>query len=506
MTSFYRGQILDSFDNPTILHFFHQDTELELNEALIMEKRKWPNYKVGDILILLVLFAGFFVISSDSYWIDEGNAMLKATQPSFIEWFRVLISEGGSDCQMPGYMLYLWLWEKIANGSEWVMRLSNLPWLIIACYSFRSRPMVILLLALSPFTVYYINELRPYAMQIAGGAILVGSLGEFQKGEGTALKFLLGLFILCASSLLGVLWSFAAIIYLVKIVKISVLREKFLIRGFVVLPLFAVLGVYYFWTLIQGHGAASVGGRPLLSLAQVVYEILGFSGLGPGRIELREDLTVLKSYLEPILLMAMVLGGALLYSIRIIWKNKENSYYQAGMVSFFFIMAVLVSLMYTRDFRLLGRHCAPMLAVYCLVLSFCISNNEENYKIKKVGYLLGILVFLGFLMSSFSLRLAQRHRKDDYRSASDLAKEAVSGGKKVYWLADRATGKVYGLHPELPEIVHFGPWEGGEILPGSLLIISKPDVYDSKGLFKKKAIEAGYSNTLELQAFSIWKD
>src|SRR3982751_5499296 len=132
-----------------------------------------------------------FAITNQSLWIDEANAAMKAVQPSLGAWWDTLVTEKGSDLQMPLYMFYLWAWEKIAGHSEVALRFANIPWLLAAHYAlFRTarrrelKPWPLLLItSVNPFLWFYMNEARPYVMQYAGSCLVICALSEFLNGS-----------------------------------------------------------------------------------------------------------------------------------------------------------------------------------------------------------------------------------------------------------------------------------------------------------------------------------
>ena len=63
--------------------------------------------------LFLLLIAGataFLAVSSQSLWIDEANSAVKAIVPTWSEFVAKMSVERGSDLQMPGYMILLWIW------------------------------------------------------------------------------------------------------------------------------------------------------------------------------------------------------------------------------------------------------------------------------------------------------------------------------------------------------------------------------------------------------------
>ncbi len=472
--------------------------------SLVWKNSAWVSLPVfwGSLLLAVTY------ISGDSYWIDEGNAMAKAVQASLGGWWKALLTQGGSDSQMPVYMFYIWIWQKWAGNSEWFMRLSNLPFFILAACYLRRMPAVLLFVAVSPFTAYYLNELRPYAMQIAAGAVIWGSLVKLhQEGKGHV-SFVVGLFMLCGSSLLGVIWVFCAVGFLVLSERKKLLSPQWLKLVFLSAPVFGLLGLFYLYTLMLGCGGASMGGNVLLSMAQVGYELIGAAGLGPGRIELREHPSSLKEYIVPIALLLIVTTASLIFSLRRICSTKatmkifwHTSLCVAGV---FIIFAILIL---AKDFRLLGRHCSPAVILMAVLFSFTISNAESNKKMRAASLMTGFFLSACLLFSSLQLRLSPRHKKDDYKGAASIAKKALRKGKNVYWLADAATAEIYSLNGDDPLLQKMGAWKKGDALKkNSLIIFSKPDIYDPTNAFPKAAKSQNYHITQKLQAFTVWED
>jgi hypothetical protein len=86
----------------------------------------------------------------------------------------------GSDLQMPLYMLWIWACEKVFGSGEIALRAVNLFWILpglIALWLALARQprlqlAVFLVTICNPFVWYYLNETRPYAMQIGASLFL----------------------------------------------------------------------------------------------------------------------------------------------------------------------------------------------------------------------------------------------------------------------------------------------------------------------------------------------
>src|ERR1035438_9547772 len=99
-------------------------------------------------------------------------------------------------------------------------------------------------------------------------------------------------------------------------------------------------------------------------------------------------------------------------------------------------------LAYCLDLRLLPRHLTPlMLLVICFagwLLERCWKRGLPG-KALVAGF---VIVSIG---SAGQIRLAARHRPDNYRHAAAIAKREISAGMTVLWAADRHTALYYGV-------------------------------------------------------------
>lgn len=241
-------------------------------------------------LLVLAVFISFTFISSDSFWIDEGNTAFKASRPTLVNWWKAMHAVTGSDSQMPGFMLYAWIWEKLVPNTEFYLRASNIPWLAILICSLRRFKFAWLLIVTSPFILSYLSEFRPYMMTMAGTGLALSGLSKISKIHASTVKgyplVLLGCLIMSSSSLIGVVWSIGCFVYLILVeprnTKIYLKKPSTYYYGI----LFAGLAYYYVWTLTQGQKAASMGGGIITSVGASIYELIGLYGLGPGKLNL----------------------------------------------------------------------------------------------------------------------------------------------------------------------------------------------------------------------------
>lgn len=199
--------------------------------------------------MLLEKHAGLFVVllgstlisliaaSNDSLWIDEGRwayaAIGKATDVvNLDQGLRVWQSPKNwvqfSDPAKPLYGIYIWSWEKIFGHSERILRLSNLPWFLLAQAALwlglsklpRLRWMVALGMAISPIVWFYLNEVSHYIMLLAGACLVLGLLvrlatseNDLEQLKGRHFWWLgSGLLLLCGSNAIGIPWAGASLV------------------------------------------------------------------------------------------------------------------------------------------------------------------------------------------------------------------------------------------------------------------------------------------------------
>ena len=127
-----------------------------------------------SVLVMAGLLVCLTAINTQSYWIDEAGTAYKAMQPTLPDWWHAMRAEGNSNLQLPAYLLFAWVWEKLAGLDEFALRAGNglwfLPGLVVMALALKRTSLwcwgVALALLFSPFAWYYLNEARPYAMQI----------------------------------------------------------------------------------------------------------------------------------------------------------------------------------------------------------------------------------------------------------------------------------------------------------------------------------------------------
>lgn len=457
----------------------------------------------------LTVIAYVLWVSAASLWIDEGNAALKAVQRSLAAWYDTLQTSGGSDAQMPGFMLYGWLWEKLFGRSEFGLRASNLPWYFLALWCLRGKRWELLALGLSPFVLYYVNEFRPYMMQIAGGAVAASGLRMLGRDLTVAWRQILGgCLILCAASLIGVLWA-AGVVVAAVILRPDLLRTKMVWRDSAVVSLaFAGMGWYYLRSLLMGQGAAALSGGLLMSVGACVYELMGLLGLGPGKGELRVNPASVRDYVMPLAVAATLVSGTWLAGLAGVWRSISPRRGWALLAGIAIPIGALVVLLFLKDFRLLARHLAPLVVLLAMLTGNALAGSGLAGSWKKVARVCAAAAVLIGVVSALSSRFSARHHKDDYRQAAQVANAACARGRPVVWAADVPTGLYYGLRFEQAGAQGAcRVWDASQPVAfagDEMVLLSKPDLYDPQGALRGALHDAGFAVVDEMPAFTLW--
>jgi hypothetical protein len=469
--------------------------------------------------------------SRDSVWTDEAQTYHYAKQPSFQAWRAELVSAKESETLMPIGMLVPWVAAKVVGTSEWSMRAVNILWAILALIPLLlisrrlSLPWLPILFIVQPFLWFYSNEARPYVLQIAEGSWLLLSLLRYIELGGRGVRwvwcFVVAGTLLCSTSLLGVVPFVATLAVGIAVLgKIGTRpsRAAWVPLALSVPPLL-LLGWYYLSALHRGAGASKVWPVNASNIAFAFYELLGFAGLGPGRVALRGAaagshegglMVSLAPYLPGIVaLFILYCVIALGYSRGL--RTPERALYllvPSGVV----VLSVsgLAILAGAAHFPFWGRHLAPVFPA--IVLIAAISLSSLGFRRSATWGLAATLCVVLFA-SSLQLKYADRHAKDDYRGATNRAAAALSTGKRVWWFADVWASRYYGLDVTIKDPQASGlpirpdDFSGRyeQLPPPDLIVLSKPDIYDKDSSLRAFIQQAGYRQSGQLQAFQFFE-
>jgi hypothetical protein len=289
-----------------------------------------------------------------------------------------------------------------------------------------------------------------------------------------------------------------------------------------------VLVLYYWWTLAEGKGAQTVGkwGVGLKNLLFAGYELLGFTGFGPGRYTLRQlsidggVSTAVKSLVHHPAAAGMVLL-AFLYvwsSVRLVrWVRTDRSTdLQVVLCAVLVIswgVAALYMLSVAASFPFWGRHLAPLLAFVTFVVAVA-SAAPPGGRRTLADNVLPVLLCVTLLSSSLLVRFHTGHARDDYRSAVAVAQAALGDGLVVWWSASPSPALYYGLttceygQPTTPrcaiEVINMNAAALVNLPRPDLIIASKPDLYDENDALMNYIRSSQFKDSKSFAAFQIF--
>ena len=474
--------------------------------------------------------------SDHSLWIDEAGTALFAEPRSLTDWWEALRSWIDSERLMPLAMFTTWLGAQVLGAGEWALRGINLVWAWAAVAAFarigkvRGLWWLPLLLVVQPFLWFYVNEARPYAMQIAAGAWLLAALVTCREERGESQPcwvphFAIASVVLAGASLLGAVllvpfWGALAFHYL-RLQRWPRGRTRAWLGGS--LAALMLLAAYYGWSLAAGAGAAKVWQLSPASIGFAGYQFLGFGGLGPERVALRELgrggaghlVAGLKPYALPLGALAFAYAVALLRPLGRADRRArllEVCALPMGLAISGFVC--VLGLAWIVGFTFWDRHVAALFpaVVYACAEFLRAGSRPLRLLPAAAGLLLGLLL----LGSSVQLRWNPRHGHDDYRSAAQAASTATAAGLRVWWVANDRPAHYYELPlstdpQDATKPLHIAGYLNAQAgasldaLPApARVIVSKPDLHDPGGVVATYLATHGYEVAETFPAFRIY--
>jgi hypothetical protein len=422
-------------------------------------------------------------------------------------------------------MFTAWLAEKFIGSGEWQLRAQNILWgtaaLAAMAYSGRRlrMPWLPLLMVIQPFLWFYMSESRHYVLHLAAGAWLLASLITIIQCAGSgwvwaaifggaALALSYGTML--APITIGSFILFGAALAIRNGWRIQKKAAAIVVvAGLLCLP----AAFHYRQTLARDAKGAELWKVGPTYLPYVFYELTGLNGLGPGTADLRviareRDVGSIvarhKGEVGGVLVMAVAAAVVLgLGAIALRTRTPDPAVLPLLCV-FGSVLLLLTAASYVAQKPFWGRHYAAVFPIYTAVLGFGIREGLEagRWRIFPVA----VAAFLTLLAcSSLCLRISQRHRKEDYRTASAVARKALESGESVWWIAAPEAAEYYGL-----PLIHESPVPGHALSPVSkvrletpapvlrqlprpeLIVMSRPDAFDPSGEAHRIVQEEGY--------------
>jgi hypothetical protein len=492
--------------------------------------------------LLLALCVLPLAVSSDSLNLDEGDTVMYALQPDFHDFCHRLMIDQQADCQMPLAMFAAWFsgevlgtkenWEvrDFNNHGEWQLRAVNLLWgaaALLALSRIGARlkiPWLPLLLAVQPYFWYYLNEARPYALELGCGAWVLVALVEFilERAAGTAWAWTLavaGFLTFCATMLapLPVGATVFAGAWLAW-------RNGWRPERKAVLVLLAGLAAcvpvagYYVLTLRHGAQGAQVWHVDAKFVAYVFYELTGMGGIGLSYADIREIARSPQLVHEllarlPQLVLPAILGLLLAATFFLGLRRRGKTDERPLLLGIFLALAVTAGVFVAGSVVLQkafwARHYAPVFPFYVTLLGLALAgvwNHAQRWL-----RLLPLAACVLLAWSALDFRFAPALRKEDYRSSAEFVRPVLAEGKSIWWLASAYPAIFYGLDvsffdPEANKlfIAFRSRTDITKMPPPDLIVLNKPDLHDPGGTVQKIIADNHYTVAARYRQFTVW--
>jgi hypothetical protein len=310
------------------------------------------------------------------------------------------------------------------------------------------------------------------------------------------------------------MWAGAAVLILILVwPKERVVQgmKDHAIGIIVALIILAAIGGYYLWTLRVGARASEVGKTDVRNLGFIAYELLGFGGLGPGRLEIRDGgLKAFVPFAKLLFLYGVVVMDLVILGAWQLWRGSSRKIIVGVAIVLALPTAMILGAGLVEHFRVLGRHFTPLMAV--VIWWLCMGLKARWSRRHWASKPLAITFVILSMASCLSFRFAPRHAKDDYRGAAEAAKTALQAGRVVWWNAGRE-GAIYyqvpldstGPQPQAVWLMNPSPGTIAALTVPDMIVVSKPDVYDGTGAVGHYLRQHGYERVATLPAFAIWR-
>lgn len=391
------------------------------------EKETKIQYIMISVLIMLLALAS---VTNGSLWFDEACRVFDPISGDIAATMQTALGYA-----QPGYFLYMFVWTRFAGGTEFALRCSNLPWVLLAIvYVFkilRARnwsPWWALVFFLHPMFVYYMDEATPYIVLYSISIAFLYHTwftDDFDSVKNTVcinVFYLLGVFV-------HFIFGFIIMLYFTKCVTRFAGRAKTLVRHALVMLCFApayVILLYLYIINLMSSGGRNFG---IKNLAYIPYSFLGMQGLGLSRNDLRAgNFNKITTWQIALLVMFVVVWLCLFVLVLRDRKAVNQFLKQDGglliAVGLYFLAIIVASAIV--GMNLWDRHCIPALAVYflCLLdLWHLVFPKTALFRAAAVGYVALLII------SCANIRLNYYYACDDEKGMN----EAVAA-----WLAEDA--------------------------------------------------------------------
>ena len=467
-----------------------------------------------------LIITSLFLISTESFWVDEGITASWLMKDSFNDLLSNLLSNSESESQMPFYIICIWLWGLIVPHTEWFLRSLNILFLFgtgLFVYNYSKRydnSFIFLIFFIQPFLWKYVGEFRPYLLQIFLHTIQIIALLDLLNEKNIKYRTLLlvsSSFLSCFVHMLSVIpliviFLIISVCFLIKKINLYKQEIKIILFSF---PLFLMLGFYYLQTLIRDAGGAKLWDPSIKNYLFSIYELIGLSGIGPSYLMIRdiatndffETINLFVNYI-PIIFLFLIVFVLIILNLKLVF-NKNTRILIIFSISVFLILIIFSSL---ANWPFWGRHLAPIFPAYVIILSVLIS---YFYKKNNFGKIISLILISLLIFSTLNNRFNDKYEKEDYRGIMNYAGShsentiiLMGVNRPAYSFYEKYFSEKYKFNNTI--FVEYLK-KNSSIIPDKI-ILTRPDAIDSDFFIRKYIIRNNFVEDVDkFVGFKIYK-
>jgi len=374
-------------------------------------------FRLSDIFLTLIILMGFAIrlykLGEQSLWYDETvSAFLASQSPS------ELIAHTARDIHPPGYYLLLHYWAVAAGNSEFALAFFSVVFgvlLIPLTYSLAqyliNRDVALwaaLLVAVSPFNIWYSQEVRMYTLGAALGLIATHcALSACAASSSIARRYWAGYLVAGAAGLYA-LYYFTFLLLVVNLLLfVYMLYPKFnltMLKWWLIANTL-LLVAYLPWIPIAWRQATNPPVPPWRSLPPFWSVILeSWSALSLGQ-------SVEPATVWPVLLLTLILFGLGLYHLSSYPSRPAPLLviYTFGPLLLIYVLSFITPLYHV---RYIFTYSPPFYILLGVGLGWLATRTRLWVALLTISILI-----IAFLYSIYEFHFNPRYQADDYRAA-----------------------------------------------------------------------------------------
>jgi 4-amino-4-deoxy-L-arabinose transferase-like glycosyltransferase len=421
-------------------------------------------------LFVLSTFLRFFLLTNQSFWVDEGYTLEISDALNLQAFFSNIREIDASASFQPLHYFLVFVWRKIFGNSEISIRslsallgtgLSIVIYLTaLRVYGRRHAIFSLLLITLSSFCIYYSQEVRNYILLMFIAALQLYFLSDVLCSPKKTSLTHKWLFWITAG--IGLFGSVTYTIFLVSLSAAYLVIYKNWrqwCQWWLPMVLFSLPALSYYALLPNATQPDAVTvtryGLPIiLNIFFVTYGLLVGTTYGPSTDQLRGDtaskIAALLSY-TPQLLALVVVGIALLLMLIYALSNqdynaseKAKNYFLTFLTLSIFILSLIFAIATKINWN--PRHSCYIWIPFAVLLPIILQDRKNQpCQLRILAYIAFFGLITINIYSILNYYFDSRYYRDDYRAATQyLAQNEGSRSRTVLLLGNQYLLNYYG--------------------------------------------------------------